>query len=96
MMKLLTNEHLFWDSDAKLIDPQIHQQSIIERVLERGSWAEIKELIEFYGKEEIVTTAKKARWFSDKTTHFISGYFQIPLEQMRCFKEKQLNPIHYL
>ena len=95
-MKLLTNTHLFWDADIKLIDPQIHKQAIIERVLERGSWIEIKELIAFYEREEITGAVKNARWFSDKTIHFISGYFNIPLEQMRCYKEKQLSPIHYL
>jgi hypothetical protein len=95
-MSFLTNSKLFWDSDITKLDPVLHSQSIIERVLERGSWAEIKELIGFYGKEVIVSAAKKAPSFGDKTMYFISGYFDIPLEQMRCYKEKQSNPVHYL
>lgn len=95
-MNFLTNEKLFWDSDIKKMDPQTHRQSIIERVLERGSWNEIKELIVFYGRPAIIEAAKEAPHFGEKTTHFISGYFSIPLEQMRCYREKQLNPVHYL
>jgi hypothetical protein len=95
-MSFLINEKLFWDTNTETLDPVRHKQTIIERVLERGSWLEIQELISFYGKSEITEAAKKSRWFSDKTMHFISGYFDLPLEQMRCYKEKQLNPTHYL
>ncbi len=87
---------MFWDADISSIDSTVNKQAIIERVLERGSWEYIKELIEFYGKEEIIIAAKKARWFSDKTAHFISGYFDIPLSEMRCYKERQSSPIPYL
>lgn len=95
-MKLLTDNHLFWDSDVKKIDPVLHKQAIIERVLERGSWDNIKEIISYYGRQEIIGAARKARWFSDKTMHFISGYFDIPLEELRCYTEKQSSPIPYL
>ena len=95
-MKLLTDNHLFWDTDIKSIDTTLNKQAIIERVLERGSWVYIKELIEFYGREEVIIAAKKARWFSHKTVHFISGYFDIPLSEMRCYKETQSSLIPYL
>jgi hypothetical protein len=95
-MKLLSDNHLFWDTDIKSIDITLNKQAIIERVLERGSWGNIKELVQFYGREEIVMAAKKARWFSDKTVHFVSGYFDIPLSEMRCYNEKQSSPIPYL
>ena len=95
-MKLLSDIHLFWDTDIKGINAQKHKQAIIERVLERGSWENIKEIIAYYGKEEVTETAKKSRWFSDKTMHFISGYFNIPLEHLRCYIQKRSNPIPYL
>ena len=95
-MKLLVDNHLFWDTDINSIDTTLNKQAIIERVLERGSWENIKELIQFYGKEEIAAAAKTARWFSLKTVHFISGYFDIPLSEMRCYKERQSNQIPYL
>ncbi|HMO33645.1 MAG TPA: hypothetical protein PKE63_01615 [Lacibacter sp.] len=95
-MGFLENKHLFWDTNTDTLDVQVNKQSIIERVLERGSWSELKELIQLYGREQICIAAKNARWFSEHTMHFVSGYFEIPLENMRCYKEKQLNPIPYL
>lgn len=95
-MKLLSDSHLFWDTNVQTIDPQKHKQEIIERVLERGSWDDIREIISYYGKNLIAEVAKKSRWFSDKTMYFISGYFQIPLQDMKCYTEKQSNQIPYL
>ena len=95
-MKFLSDQHLFWDTDINTIDPQLHKQAIIERVLERGSWDYIKELINYYGRSEIIEAAKQVRWFSDKTMHFISGYFNIPLQSLKCYTQKLLNPIPYL
>lgn len=95
-MKVFSDVHLFWDSDPDLIDLQKHKQAIIERVLERGSWQSIKELIHYYGRPEIIEAAKKARWFSLKTMHFISGYFNIPLNELRCYTHRQSNHIPYL
>lgn len=95
-MKFLSDNHLFWDTDINSIDPQLHKQAIIERVLERGSWDQIKELINYYGRTEIIEAAKQARWFSDKTMHFISGYFNVPLQNLKCYTQKLLSPIPYL
>lgn len=95
-MKLLSDSNLFWDTDIKKIDIQKNKQAIIERVLERGSWDNIKEVIAYYGKAQVAEAAMKARWFSDKTIHFISGYFDIPLQKMRCYILKQSNQVPYL
>ena len=95
-MRLLSDNHLFWDTDIKSIDINLNKQAIIERMLERGSWENIKELMQFYGREEVAQAAKRARWFSQKTVHFVSGYFDIPLSEMRCYNERQLSPIPYL
>lgn len=95
-MKLLSNKHLFWDTDVNSINPQKHKQAIIERVIERGSWNEFKELINFYGADSVIECAKKARWFSEKTMHFVSAYFDIPLEDLKCYIQKQSNQIPYL
>lgn len=94
-MKLLSDRHLFWDTDIKSINPTVHKQAIIERVLERGSWANIKELISYYGNNQIIESSINARWFSDKTMYFVSGYFSIPLSDMRCYKQKLSNPPLY-
>jgi hypothetical protein len=95
-MKLLSDRQLFWDTDVSKIDLTKHKQAIVERVLERGSWDNIKELVRELGKHEVAASAKNARWFSDKTMHFVSGYFNIPLGEMRCYTLKQSSQVPYL
>lgn len=95
-MTLLLDEHLFWDTDVAKLHPDVHAQAIIERVLERGSWENIKEIIAYYGKPRIMVAIRHARWLGTKTMHFASGYFDVPLNEMRCFTQKQSSPIPYL
>ena len=42
---------LFWDTDFDKIDWQKNKRAIIKRIFERGSEAEIKEILNFYGLE---------------------------------------------
>jgi hypothetical protein len=95
-MQVLSNRHLFWDTDVNTIDIHKHKEAIIERVVERGSWKEFKEILQFYGRDDVIATLKKVRWLSDKTMHFVSGYFEIPLEKLRCYTQRQSSPKHYL
>jgi antitoxin HigA-1 len=50
----------FWDTDIEKIDWQRQKRAVILRVFERGSEAEIKEFVSFYGKETVVETLKTA------------------------------------
>lgn len=45
---------LFWDTSLEKIDFYIHSQYVINRVFERGTDEEIKEIIQFYGAEIIL------------------------------------------
>lgn len=49
---------LFWDTDINFIDWQKQRRAIIQRVFERGNDGEIKEIIAFYGKDEVVKELK--------------------------------------
>lgn len=95
-MKLLNDRHLFWDTDVASINSEKHKQAIIERVIERGTWEQFKELVENYGRNEIIKAIKNARYFTDKTMHFVSGYFSIPLKDLKCYSYKQSSPTPYL
>lgn len=89
------HKKLFWDSDFESLDLEKHKKYIIERVLERGyEWRQFKEMINYYGREEIIETIKKARYFDDKTIRFCHYYFDIPLNEMRCYIQKQSQPKH--
>ncbi|GHT00539.1 hypothetical protein FACS189421_12660 [Bacteroidia bacterium] len=45
--------YLFWDTDFNTINWAKHKSGIINRIFERGNEQEIKEIIDFYGKEEV-------------------------------------------
>lgn len=47
---------LFWDTTLDNIDFVAHSRYVINRVFERGTEEEIKEIIQFYGIEEIKNT----------------------------------------
>jgi plasmid maintenance system antidote protein VapI len=44
---------LFWDTSIDKINWQRHKRDVIRRVFERGTEAEIKEIISFYGKQTV-------------------------------------------
>ncbi len=52
-MNLLSGTHLFWDSNINIIDAEKNKEAIIERVLERGSVENIKEIISYYGRDQL-------------------------------------------
>ena len=47
---------LFWDTTLDKIDFTAHSRYVINRVFERGTEEEIKEIIRFYGIETIINT----------------------------------------
>lgn len=46
---------LFWEYDPESIDIVIHRDLIIGRIVETGSWASMKWLVETYSKNEILS-----------------------------------------
>lgn len=47
---------LFWDTTPEKIDFVAHKHYVINRVFERGTEEEIKEIIRFYGRETILSS----------------------------------------
>ncbi len=83
---------LFWDVDYDNIQWNKNYRFVIERVLERGTFDEWKEIKRYYGLEKIKEAALQARWLDTTTLSFCSNYFDIPKEQFRCYTLKSLNP----
>ena len=86
---------LFWDVDIATINPKKHAPYIVERVLTRGTWDEFKQLIAYYGKIKVKHIAQKLRYLDDRTMYFCSAYFNPPINQFRCYTQKQLNLTHW-
>jgi len=84
-------KELFWDWRFHEIDWQKSYRSIIERVLERGTKDEWKELVRFYGKPTILKSLKEEiKYLPDHTIDEVAGYFKLRKEQLACYERKLL------
>jgi len=87
----------FWEFNYDKIDWQANADTIIQRILERGSSTHWQELIRYYGKENIVTSLKESIAFlPDECIDEASLFFNINKEDMLCYKRKQLQQIPWL
>lgn len=78
------SQNLFWDTPIEKIDTEKHKYYIIERVLGRGFLQDFYFLVQLYSNEEIATAVKKSKVLDDKTIHFCSHYFKIPLNELHA------------
>jgi hypothetical protein len=63
---------------------------IIERVATLGNIDELKSLVNFYGKKEIINTLLKLNYLDPKTLNFFSLLFDLPKSSFKCFTRRQL------
>jgi hypothetical protein len=86
---------LFWDVDLNEVDVQKNAMHIIEKVMLMGTLSDFRNTIKFYGKPKVKKMVMQIRYMDDRQHHFCSIYFNIPLEQFRCYTTKQLNQTHW-
>ena len=91
MLSFSLRKELFWDVDFKRLDQNINRRLIIERVLSYGNLEEFKTVFHYYGKEVIAEEIKKAGYLDHKTIAFVTGYFGIKREELKCCIKKQSN-----
>jgi len=88
---------LFWDLDFDKIDWRRAYRTVIERVLDKGSAAEWKEMISFYGNERVVHALKnEITYLSDMTSEAVCKYFHLSNKELKCYTKKQLNQGHWI
>jgi hypothetical protein len=85
------NPRIFWDVDHEKMDIELRANFIIERVFDRGDVQDIRNCRGFYGDEKIKEVLVKAKFLSEPRIYLVSGIFNIPLENMRCFILRQSN-----
>lgn len=90
------SESLFWDVDPGKLDYDKYPRYVIERVVTRGKFKDWEEIKRYYGLETIKDRCLELRSVDPKTLNFLSNIFDIPKEQFRCYKHKQLNPGHWI
>ena len=88
------SDYIFWDVDRSSVDPSANASFIVQRVLEYGQYEDWKHLLDYYGLDSIVNTAKQLRTLEAKALSFISTVSRTPIEQFRCYNTRQSIPRH--
>ena len=83
----------FWDTPLSSIDPQLHRDFVIERLLQYGGMEGIRWLFETFGPDPIENVVINSRILSRMTAGFWSAYFDIPPGKIRCLSEQTLSPL---
>ena len=83
----------FWDTPLSSIDPQLHRDFVIERLLQYGGMEAVRWLLENYDHAAIKNVVRNSRNLSRMTAGFWSAYFDIPPEKIRCLSEQTLSPL---
>ena len=82
-------KEILWDLDLSKIDPDKNRNLIIERILSLGNLQELKFLTSYYDRETIRQTLKNTGYLDPETFEFVTSYFGIQKEEMKCFIKKQ-------
>lgn len=92
---VLLSPHLFWDVDVKDVDPELHKQYIVGRVMGYGTISDWRIIHKHIGLEEIGRVAKNIKDLDAKSCAFLSLVTKIPLQEFRCYTSKQTTPPHW-
>ena len=89
------NPNIFWDVQINKLDPEKSKRLIVERVFSLGTVREIKKILNYYGKEQVITTLKEVNYLDPKTLNFVAKLFNIPLKEFKCYTRKSSSPQHW-
>jgi len=92
MDKPILSKQAFWDVDMDKIDYEKNARHVIEKVVDRGSFEDFIQLMNFYGDKKIRKEVVNAKWLGDKEIYFCCAIFNLKPEDFKCFIKKQLNP----
>jgi hypothetical protein len=79
------NPRYFWDIDISKLDVSSSKRLIIERVFSMGKLEEMVELLNFYGKREVVYTLSEINYLDPKTLNFVAKLFGKPKSNFKCY-----------
>lgn len=89
------NPTLLWEYDLTDFDYQSMQLIVVQRVVERGWPTDWYAILNMYGVEGVRQAIKDLPYLNEKDMRFVSLVFDIPFNEMKCFKNKQSMPLHW-
>lgn len=90
---IFINKRIFWDTRPEDIDLEKHKAFVITRVFEWGHLDELRALLKFYKREDIVEGLVKQPYLMRQTLNFASAILDIPKEQFKCYTKTPLQKI---
>jgi hypothetical protein len=89
--------HLFWDFRYDQIEWKEEYLTIIQRVLERGTNDDWKEMIRFYSEAKVIHALKEEiKFLADYAIDDVCAYFLLRKEELLCYTRKQSRPGHWI
>lgn len=92
MDKPVLSKQAFWDVNMDTIDYEKHARYVMEKVIDRGSFEDFREIVKFYGNKKIRKEIINAKWLGDKEINFCCVVFNLKPTDFKCYIKKQLNP----
>jgi hypothetical protein len=88
MVKPNISSQAFWDVKFEEMDFQKKADFIIGRVFEYGSLSDLKNTLEFYGKERSKSAILNAKFLKKNAINTASLIFEIPRTSIPCYNTK--------
>lgn len=82
----------FWDVDMHKLDYEANARFVIEKVMNYGLWADMLEILRYYGHERVKAEVVQAAYLKKKTLTFCCAIFNLTHDQFQCFIRQQSNP----
>jgi hypothetical protein len=74
------------------LDYEKNARFIIEKVMNYGLWADIQEVMRFYGLDWVKQEVTQTAYLKKKSLSFCCAIFDLTPDQFRCFTRQQLHP----
>ncbi len=82
------NPKLLWEYDLSDFDYQDMRNVVVERVIERGWPDDFYAILNLYGEQGVKEAIKQIPTLNNVDMNFVKVVFNIPLNKLRCYKEK--------
>lgn len=89
------NPVLLWEYNLVGFDYLAMRKVVVQRVIERGWPDDFQAIFNLYGMDGVIETIKEIKYLNKKDLNFVHIVFNIPLKQLRCYKELPLEPQHW-
>jgi hypothetical protein len=85
---------LLWEYDLTEFDYQAMRRVVVQRVIERGWPDDFYAIFNLYGEDEVYQAVKEIAYLNPIDLNFVHVVFGIPLEELKCYQNKD-KPGHW-